>query len=58
VVGYFISSPTLAPPLACALSAITAAKLQRNRIIEALIWNLSLAAFAAGIVYYIKQMFL
>jgi hypothetical protein len=40
------------------IAAITVAKLERNRRIEALIWNLSLVAFVAGAIYFLKQMFL
>lgn len=35
-------------------ASIAAAKAERNRVIEAVIWNLSLAAFAAGAVYTLK----
>lgn len=56
--GYFIFSPLVATAFTCTIAALTVAKLERNRRIEALIWNLSVATFVAGVVYFIKQLFL
>jgi hypothetical protein len=56
--GYFFFSPIAGTALTIIIAAITVAKLERNRRIEALIWNLSLVAFVAGVTYFLKQMFL
>jgi hypothetical protein len=56
--GYFFFSPIAATALTVMIAAITVAKLEKNRRIEALIWNLSLVAFVAGATYFLKQMFL
>jgi hypothetical protein len=50
--------PILGAGLTIALSASVAAKLERNRRIEAMIWNLSTAGFALGVAYFLKTMFL
>jgi VIT1/CCC1 family predicted Fe2+/Mn2+ transporter len=52
--GYFFFSPLVATALTLTLAALIVAKLERNRRIEALIWNLSLVAFAAAAVYFLK----
>ncbi|HEY5260473.1 MAG TPA: VIT1/CCC1 transporter family protein, partial [Rhabdochlamydiaceae bacterium] len=56
--GYFFFSPIAGTALTIIIAAITVAKLEKNRRIEALIWNLSLVAFVAGVTYFLKQMFL
>ena len=56
--GYFFFSPIAGTALTIIIAALTVAKLERNRRIEALIWNLSLVAFVAGVIYFLKQMFL
>jgi len=54
--GYFIFSPMIGTALMITIAALTVAKLERNRRIEALIWNLSLVAFVAGVIYFIKEL--
>lgn len=56
--GYFFFSPLVGTALTIIIAAITVAKLERNRRLEALIWNLSLVAFVAGATYFLKQLFL
>jgi hypothetical protein len=53
--GYFFFSPVVGTALTIILAAITVAKLEKNRRLEALIWNLSLVAFVAGVTYFLKQ---
>jgi hypothetical protein len=53
--GYFFFSPIVGTALTIIIAAITVAKLERNRRLEALIWNLSLVAFVAGTTYFLKQ---
>jgi len=52
--GYFFFSPIAATALTIILAAITVAKLERNRRLEAVIWNLSLVAFVAAVTYFLK----
>jgi VIT1/CCC1 family predicted Fe2+/Mn2+ transporter len=54
--GYFFFSPLIATALTIMIAAFTVAKLERNRRIEALIWNLSLVAFVASAAYFLKMM--
>ncbi|HEX4839970.1 MAG TPA: VIT1/CCC1 transporter family protein [Rhabdochlamydiaceae bacterium] len=54
--GYFIFSPMVGTALTITIAALTVAKLERNRRIEALIWNLSLVAFVAGVIYFVKEL--
>jgi VIT1/CCC1 family predicted Fe2+/Mn2+ transporter len=56
--GYFFFSPIAATALTVILAAVIVAKLERNRRIEAAVWNLSLVAFVAGVTYFLKQIFL
>lgn len=56
--GYFVVSPIVATALTVIIAAITVANLERNRRIEAVIWNLSLVAFVAGVTYFLKEIFL
>ena len=56
--GYFFFSPLVGTALTIIIAAITVAKLERNRRLEALIWNLSLVAFVGGATYFLKQLFL
>jgi hypothetical protein len=56
--GYFFFSPIAGTALTIIIAAITVAKLERNRRLEALIWNLALVAFIAGATYFLKQTFL
>jgi VIT1/CCC1 family predicted Fe2+/Mn2+ transporter len=55
--GYFFFSPLVATALTITIAAITVAKLERNRRVEALVWNLSLVAFVAAAIYFLKQIF-
>jgi hypothetical protein len=48
----------IATALSVMIASFTTAKLEQNRRIEALIWNLSVAAFAAVSVYFLKMLFL
>jgi hypothetical protein len=56
--GYFLFSPIVGTALTIIIAAITVAKLERNRRLEALIWNLALVAFVVGATYFLKQIFL
>lgn len=56
--GYFFFSPLVATALTILIAAITVAQLEKNRRIEALIWNLSLVAFVGTAIYFLKQIFL
>lgn len=56
--GYFLFSPIVGTALTVIIAAILVAKLERNRRIEAVIWNLSVVAFVAGAVYFLKLMLL
>jgi hypothetical protein len=55
--GYFFFSPIIATALTITIAAITVAKLEKNRRVEALVWNLSLVAFVAAAIYFLKQIF-
>jgi len=46
--------PLASGALTLAAAAIIAARAERNRLLEAVIWNLSLGAFAAGTAYLLK----
>lgn len=58
--GFWRLLPSFGPLIGSGLiilaSSFITTKLQKNRLIEALIWNLSLAAFASGMVYFLKQL--
>jgi hypothetical protein len=56
--GYFFFTPIADTALTIIIAAITVAKLEKNRRIEALIWNLSLVAFVGAATYFLKQIFL
>jgi hypothetical protein len=53
------ASPTYGLPIAAGLiiilAAVVATKLERNRLLPAIIWNLAVAIFAAGSVYFLSQ---
>ncbi len=51
-----VGGPLVMSGLIIALAAGLMAKSQKNRLLEAVIWNLSLAGFAAGIVYFLQQL--
>ena len=57
--GFFLFSggPILGAGLTIILSSVIAAKLERNRRIEAIIWNLSTAGFTLGAAYFLKMIF-
>lgn len=46
----------LSAAIITASAAYIAAKAERNRWIEAVIWNLALAAFASGVVYFLAKL--
>jgi phosphotransferase system glucose/maltose/N-acetylglucosamine-specific IIC component len=48
--------PIIASLLAIGLASYIAAKAEKNKTLEAVIWNLSLAAFSSGIVYFLKML--
>ena len=50
--------PTLAATLIIALSAGTTAQLEKNRPLPSIVWNLGIAALAAGIAYFLAEMIL
>jgi vacuolar iron transporter family protein len=54
--GYYFlpAGPLFATAITMVAAALVAAKLERNRRIEAAIWNLSVAAFAIGATYFLK----
>jgi len=54
--GYFFFSPLIATALTILIAAITVAQLEKNRRIEALIWNLSLVAFVGTSIYFLKKL--
>ena len=54
--GYFFFSPIVTTALTIIIAAITVAKLEKNRRIEALIWNLSLVAFVGTSIYFLKKL--
>lgn len=54
--GYFLFSPIVGTALTVTIAALLVAKLERNRRIEAVIWNLSVVAFVAGSVYFLKRL--
>ncbi|MBS0648225.1 MAG: VIT1/CCC1 transporter family protein [Verrucomicrobia bacterium] len=53
--GYFLFSPLVATVLTVATAAFIVAKLEKNRCLEAVIWNLAVVAFTAGAVYFLKS---
>ncbi len=53
---FFPGGVIVASALTMMIAAFTVAKLERNRRIEALIWNLSVFAFTAGAVFFLKMM--
>jgi hypothetical protein len=56
--GLFFIYPLGGAAVAVIGAAILSAKLERNRLIEAVIWNLSVVAAVAGATYFLKMMFL
>ncbi|HSX11424.1 MAG TPA: VIT1/CCC1 transporter family protein [Chlamydiales bacterium] len=50
--------PALAAALIIALSAGTTAQLEKNRPLPAIVWNLAIAALAAGAAYFLAQIVL
>lgn len=54
--GYFLFSPLIGTALTVTIAALLVAKLERNRRIEAVIWNLSVVAFVVGSVYFLKRL--
>ena len=50
--------PALCAAVIIALSAGTTAQLERNRPLPAIVWNLAVAALAAGAVYFLAQLIL
>ncbi len=58
VLGAVYLIPLYAPLAAAAVvigvASYVAAKVEKNRTLEAVIWNLSLAAFGVGVVYFLK----
>jgi vacuolar iron transporter family protein len=53
--GYFFPfGPLIAAALAVAATAWSVAKHEKSRKIEAVVWNLSLVALAAGTVYFLR----
>lgn len=48
--------PLIVSALAIGLASLIAAKVEKNKALEAVIWNLSLAAFAASAVYFLKML--
>jgi hypothetical protein len=56
--GYFFFSPIAGTALTVTIAALTVAKLERNRRLEAVIWNLSVVAFVTGTTYFLKRLFL
>jgi len=54
--GYFFISPIFATAITVISAAFLVAKLECNRRIEAVIWNLSVTAFVAGAVYFLKRL--
>jgi hypothetical protein len=50
--------PALCAALVIALSAGTTAQLEKNRPLPAIVWNLAVAALAAGVAYFLSPLFL
>jgi hypothetical protein len=46
--------PILTAAIVIAIAAFVAAKFERNRLLEAVVWTLSVAAFAVGAVYFLR----
>lgn len=51
-----VGGPLVMSGLLIAIASFLMAKSQKNRRLEAVIWNLSLASFAAGVVYFLAQL--
>jgi len=48
--------PLIGAGIVIAIASFIAAKAERNRPMESVIWNLALAAFGAGIVYFLSKL--
>lgn len=55
IIGLYFT-PWITNLLAIAMASFTIAKLEKSRKIEALIWNLAVAAFAVATVYFLKEL--
>ncbi len=54
---FFFLPPLVATPFIILATALASAKIERNRPIEAIIWNVSLVALAGAATYFLKQIF-
>jgi vacuolar iron transporter family protein len=56
--GYYLFSwgPIAATAVTLGVAALLAAKAERNKLLEALVWTLAAAAFAIGATYFLKML--
>jgi vacuolar iron transporter family protein len=57
-IGYSVFSwgPIAATAMTLGIAALLAAKAERNKLLEALVWTLAAAAFAVGATYFLKML--